>query len=302
MTRGIVRVVASPALSSPYPLVVKGDSISGGRWLPEHNPPTRPFPAEIEPESVPPLPENWNERPLPEPEDTAGLVSFRRRVRLEIAAVAAISLLPFVPSAMSGLWNPTSVGDILQMSGVRISTHILSWLGTTSLALFLLWRDGRLRTAGLGGYPVGRALWIGIGSAIVAYAAAFVAGMLVVLWQALFGTVGLPTAGTGSLPLTAGTVAAAVLISLTAGVSEEIVFRGYMISRFADAGWARAGWWVPLIAWSLIHAGQGGAAPLQILAIGGVLVAVFAWTRNVWPGVIAHALLDLAVFSSILFA
>lgn len=280
---------------------MRGDGISGGRWLPEHNPPTRPFPAEIEAEPVPPLPGNWDERALPEPEDTAGLVRFRRRVRLEIAAVAAIALLPSVPSAVMGLWDPTAAGDVLQMSGLRISTNILSWLGTTSLVLFLLWRDGRLRTAGLGGYSVGRALGIGVGGAIVAYAAAFVAGMFVVLWQALFGTVSLPTSGTGSVPVTAGTVTAAVLMSVTAGISEEIVFRGYMISRFADAGWARAGWWVPLLAWSLIHAGQGGAAALQILAIGTVLVAIFAWTRNVWPGVIAHALLDLAVFSFILF-
>ncbi|MCC7076319.1 MAG: CPBP family intramembrane metalloprotease [Acidimicrobiia bacterium] len=268
-----------------------------GHRHPQHTTPTRPFPGPFDGAVVPPLPARWSEQPAPEPAGPGLLARFRRRVRIELLAVGALVLLPRLPGAVKGLHNPSSPDDVLHLETWAIATQVGLAVGLIGICIYLLWRDGRLRPAGFGGIAFGRLLGIGLGTALLALGAALVVGMLAVAWHAMSGSAGtLSPMATSGVRMTAGTVTAAVLLSLAAGFSEEIVFRGYAISRFADAGWARAGWWVPLLLWAAMHLWQGPLAVLQVLAMGSIFVLAYAWTRNVWPLVLGHVVLDLAIF------
>lgn len=280
-----------------YPRSVTEHTTQAARSHPQHTTPTRPFPGPFDNPVVPPLPTRWTEQPPGDPVGPGPLDAFRKRVRIELLAVAGLVLLPQLPGAVKGLRDPSSAGDVLVFDGWTIATQVCLAVGLIGLTVYLLWRDGRLRIAGLGGISFGRLVGIGFGTALLALGAALVAGMIAMLWHALFGGQDtLSPVDTSGVRVTVGTVSAAVLLSLAAGFSEEIVFRGYAISRFADAGWTRAGWWVPLVLWSMLHLWQGPLAVFQVLAMGSIFVLAYAWTRNVWPLVLGHVVLDLTIF------
>lgn len=87
-----------------------------------------------------------------------------------------------------------------------------------------------------------------------------------------------------------------ILLSLTAGVCEELLFRGFLISLIASAGW---GWMMKIlltcVAFGLghIYMGLGSAAWAMLIGIG--FAAVTLWRRNIWAAATAHFLIDLCV-------
>lgn len=77
-------------------------------------------------------------------------------------------------------------------------------------------------------------------------------------------------------------------------IAEEMVYRGYLLNRFADlAGYSRAGWAVGLISSSTLfglgHAYQGLTGILETSLMGCALgLLYFAARRNLWLPIIAH--------------
>jgi membrane protease YdiL (CAAX protease family) len=102
----------------------------------------------------------------------------------------------------------------------------------------------------------------------------------------------------GMLPDTALERAAWALLSLTAGVCEELYFRGFLIrilhERGLDLPLAAA-----LVASSLIfglgHLYQGAKGVLGTTIGGGVFGLLFLLTGSLIPGVVLHALIDLQI-------
>jgi len=85
-----------------------------------------------------------------------------------------------------------------------------------------------------------------------------------------------------------------ILLSLTAGFAEEIVYRGYLQRQFMAL---TGSVWLALVMQAIVfgasHGYQGLAACLRI-TIFGVLFGVMAvWFRRLRPGIIAHALTDI---------
>jgi membrane protease YdiL (CAAX protease family) len=89
-------------------------------------------------------------------------------------------------------------------------------------------------------------------------------------------------------------------LALTAGVCEEVLYRGYVIAYLA--GWC--GFVLPhqsflaaAVLSSLVfgvgHAYQGPRGVLVTSAVGGFLAAVYAITGSLFAGMIVHALMDL---------
>lgn len=89
-----------------------------------------------------------------------------------------------------------------------------------------------------------------------------------------------------------------ILLSVTAGICEEAVYRGYLQRQFtALTKNIPAGILLSAAAFGASHAYQGLRPALQIGLLGVMAGTLAYWRRSVRPGMIAHALQDsLAVF------
>jgi membrane protease YdiL (CAAX protease family) len=102
----------------------------------------------------------------------------------------------------------------------------------------------------------------------------------------------------GFLPNTAPECAAFALVSLTAGICEEVLFRGFLI-RFLHESSLNLSLVAALAASSLIfgsnHAYQGVKGVAATAIAGLALGSVFLVTGQLLPGIVLHALIDLQV-------
>jgi membrane protease YdiL (CAAX protease family) len=85
-----------------------------------------------------------------------------------------------------------------------------------------------------------------------------------------------------------------IAASITAGVVEEFVFRGYLQRQFS--AWTRsaaAGVLIQAIIFGASH-GYQGAKSMSLIAIYGVMFGLLAWWRkSLVPGMLAHAWTDI---------
>jgi len=114
-----------------------------------------------------------------------------------------------------------------------------------------------------------------------------------IAWDRLFGS-GNAVSINSLLPRQAVEMALWLVLSISAGVCEEVVFRGYFQKQF-QAWTGRI--WIALLLQALLfgisHGYQGVAASLKI-TIFGCLFGLCAWWRNsLRPGIIAHAVTDI---------
>lgn len=84
-----------------------------------------------------------------------------------------------------------------------------------------------------------------------------------------------------------------VAVAVTAGVCEELFFRGF-------APWLLAAWIPPWAAiavatllFGLAHGYQGLAGIPRSALLGGALAALTAWAGTLWPAMVLHAVADL---------
>ncbi|MFG6476309.1 CPBP family intramembrane glutamic endopeptidase [Microbacterium sp. P06] len=88
-----------------------------------------------------------------------------------------------------------------------------------------------------------------------------------------------------------------VLSAMRAGLTEEVIFIGYLFDRLRRVGWS---WWTIIVATAALrgayHAYQGLGAVLGNFVMG----VVFGWCYRRWgrvmPLVLAHTLLDVVAF------
>ena len=81
-----------------------------------------------------------------------------------------------------------------------------------------------------------------------------------------------------------------------AGVSEEILFRGYPIERLQELTGSR---WIaavlPLTLFALAHVGPWGWSHVVVAAFGGAMLTVlYLWRRNLWINIAVHVIVDAA--------
>jgi membrane protease YdiL (CAAX protease family) len=85
----------------------------------------------------------------------------------------------------------------------------------------------------------------------------------------------------------------AVAIAVTAGVSEEIVVRGYAQTRLEQLRVPVAViLLLPTALWGVLHVYQGPGAALTIFGLGLMYAWYFHRTRRLWPLILAHMLFD----------
>ena len=195
---------------------------------------------------------------LPSPIDQ---IDFENYSPLNLFQAHAMLVLTLAIWMMLGYWR----------SGHGVGTVIRSQLG-------LRLRSGQSLPAEVGlGLGAGVVLWAGVLAVVViaALAVGLVGGFenlpseapRMVLWM-------------GSLP-----VLLRVMVSLSAGVVEEVFFRGFLMPR--------VGFVLSNALFVLGHLSY--QQPLQVLGVALLSVAfsyLTRWRGNIWPAIAAHALFD----------
>jgi uncharacterized protein len=96
-----------------------------------------------------------------------------------------------------------------------------------------------------------------------------------------------------ALPHTISEDAVFLLVALTAGICEEVIFRGYLQRQFT--GWTRnaaAGIVLQGVLFGVAHAYQGTTGIIGIAFFGCMFGWLAWWRRSLRPGIMAHFLYD----------
>ncbi len=96
------------------------------------------------------------------------------------------------------------------------------------------------------------------------------------------------------MPATGGEKGVFALLSLAAGVFEELVFRGFLPLFLVPWTGSYLGGALPVaVIFGFLHAYQGRHGIARTAVMGGMLAAGVVWTGSLWPSIFAHAALDL---------
>lgn len=102
----------------------------------------------------------------------------------------------------------------------------------------------------------------------------------------------------GFLPATAGQFLHFIFLAVAAGVGEEIVYRGFMITYLRELlgaePWAVAATLlIPAVAFGLGHLYQGWKAVAKIIAMAVLFGFFFFRTNTLWPLMLLHTAIDV---------
>ncbi len=219
--------------------------------------------------------------------DAAIAGPLHRRWIAPLAGLFFALMVPAILTAGAPGDTPVAIGTW----GIVLNEAVMWALTAIVLAVTLLWEKRPLQSIGLG-RPTWAAIRNGIG----------VAGLLVVLAMAgaaIIDRLGVPTSDKGQGEMVMGMpIALQALVVLTAGFSEEILFRGYAVTRFTELTGSR--WWgaiIPVVAFGAVHAPFWGVGHALVAGLSGLwLTLIFLWRRNLWTNITAHVVLDALVF------
>ena len=82
-------------------------------------------------------------------------------------------------------------------------------------------------------------------------------------------------------------------LSVSAGVGEELAYRGFLILALAPVAGTVGAALLSTVVFGIIHAYQGTIGIARTGALGGVLAWGFLASGSLWPPILAHTLIDL---------
>jgi membrane protease YdiL (CAAX protease family) len=195
-------------------------------------------------------------------------------------------------------------GAMFQTSRIQVTQSVhnvfplyMSVLVSELVLLYAVWRGIRQTGTTLGGL-VGRnwrtpgdvlrdvLLAIGFWAVVIAASGA---------WDRLSPVAGPLHSINPLLPRGVGESVTWILLSIVAGIVEEIVFRGYFLRQFealTQTQWAAVT--LQAVLFGVTHGYQGLAACIKITLIGVMFGVLAVWRKSLRPGIIAHAWTDIA--------
>jgi len=85
-----------------------------------------------------------------------------------------------------------------------------------------------------------------------------------------------------------------IAVSISAGISEEFAFRGYLQRQFGALTGSR---WIAVIMQAVLfgvaHSYEGWRAAIHIISFGLIFGLIAIWRKSLRPGIIAHAWTDI---------
>jgi len=206
-------------------------------------------------------------------------------VSVILAVVATGTLLGSGSAARAAIDAPHTS----RIASVYGPTIVVSWA-----MVFYVARIGR-RACALRGL-LGRS-WTTVGRGFGDLALGLATWLFICAFEHAWRTCVGPTANSAVLMLLPASLterAAWVLVSVSVGFSEEVVYRGYLLTQLKAFG-ARAPLAVVLQAglFGLAHADQG-IDGIARLAFYGLLLGILATARrSLWPGIVGHVVTNL---------
>jgi uncharacterized protein len=245
---------------------------------------------------------------MSKPEDAGPANPSRRRLRAEIAIVLGLSLGASAVYSLIAIVNRMTREQALSQQTATLNTSlsprpvfdliyqlmsIAVDLVPVALVCFLLWQPARPHLARLGvdfgrtgrdtAWGVALALLIGI-PGLALYLAGRELGISVAVVPA-------------ALDQHWWTIPVLFLSAVRAGVTEEVIAVGYLFARLRDLRW---GPWSIILASAVLratyHLYQGFGAFIGNFAMGLLFGWLYTKYGRVMPFVIAHVLIDAAVF------
>lgn len=201
-------------------------------------------------------------------------------------------VLPGLILAMGFAWLPLGRWiDEFAGTAHLVAYEIAWWLAVTALVLYVRKVERRpLASVGLR-RPFAWNVALGFAAGV---AITFVLGVLyLAVLPALHLNDGV--AGTDNARLLSATPLWWRLIStVRAGVSEEIMFRGYAMERIEELTGSRAvAVLVSCAVFTLAHVSAWGWSHEIVVAAGGLAFsALYLWRRNLWANMVAHCVVD----------
>ena len=238
---------------------------------------------------------------------TTALLS-RRRITAEILIVLCLSLGSSAVYSVVSIVNRLTIAKPLSSQTATINGSLSPRpvfdliyqflalffdLAPVALVIFLLWQVTRPHCVRLGldfGHPR-RDILLGLGLAL----AIGIPGIGVYLGSKAIG-IGV-TVSASPLDTYWWTVPILVLSALRAGLQEEIIVIGYLFARLRDLGWKT---WPIILSAALLrgtyHLYQGFGAFVGNFAMGVLFGWLYSRYGRVLPLVIAHFMIDTAIF------
>jgi len=100
------------------------------------------------------------------------------------------------------------------------------------------------------------------------------------------------------LPVTQEERAWFAFVSVTAGICEEILYRGFLIRYLSNGPW-HAGLWIALaiasISFGLAHRYQGLSGIIGTAVLGAAMAMLFLASGSLWLPMALHAIIDLRI-------
>jgi uncharacterized protein len=245
---------------------------------------------------MPPGPPHWgqppgpgDQRPTRNPVPTPA--ASPRMLRLELGLVLVLAFAPSVLGLLFLALGPQGTAPA--------QTQVLPSLISIVIELFLSWSPvlviGFLlarNREGWAGIGLTRFSAGDLGMGAVLWVASFIVVLVLAQLFQYFGQREVDFLPPG-LPLWFRALQA-VLIAVTAGVTEEIVVRGYAQTRLEQLrAPAAVILLVPTALWAVLHVYQGLGAALTIFGLGLMYAWYFQRTRRLWPLILAHILFDM---------
>lgn len=202
----------------------------------------------------------------------------------------AVLVMP-VMSALAGMrLARTPPGSLVP----RYWSTILRGWGAAALLLGLWWYAGRsFRALGLD-VPIGaRGQWAFLLDALLV--AFFAAQQLRIsrLQQDEIEKLVARIAALKVAPRTPAELAVFLVLSLTAGVWEELLYRGFLIGYLEPRAGLLAAVLLSSLIFGLGHVYQGRRGVLNTALVGLAFAGLYALTRSLWWLMLAHALIDM---------
>jgi uncharacterized protein len=199
-----------------------------------------------------------------------------------LLAVFLLVGLPLLLVAQARLVDEVAVAA-LPRSGIYLSSALFLWV-LAAVAAAAAWLSGAPDLLSL--------RWIGIGPTVV-WAAALTGGASAIMAAAHLAGLREAPLLAHLLPRTPREKLGFAGLSLTAGVCEEVVFRGFLLGVLLEAASSPLAVVLSAGAFALVHAYQRPGGALRAGTIGVLLAAPVLVHQTIWPAVIAHVVIDL---------
>ncbi len=185
--------------------------------------------------------------------------------------------------------------------GARLWWYAITFveLWVVTLAIVWIWNTSGRDWPGLGlGFDRGWGSWTALGAAVLA------TGLMVgQMWTVSRGGEALDKARAeleaagmddmSIMPRTSQEYRATKILSLTAGITEEVIYRGYLIWAFSQFVHPWIGAAMALALFVFMHRYQNVQGLIRVAIMGAVLTALVLISGSLYPGIILHVAVDL---------